>query len=149
MIDKGQTYYLAGPMSGRPMFNFPMFEAVAAMLRKQGFQIVSPNELDAVNTTDYELARDSVDGSLGTTEQTWGDFLARDVKIVADQVDGVICLPGWEQSRGARLEAFVATCQGKPVFQYDAEEHGVYRVSAKYVGHVLRDYIEQHYEQDA
>jgi uncharacterized protein DUF4406 len=39
------------------------------------------------------------------SQQSWGDFMSRDVKLVADKVQGIIFLPGWETSRGALLEA--------------------------------------------
>lgn len=99
-------WYLAGPMSGIPQFNFPMFQAAAKELREHGYDIVSPAELDDPET--YANAMASPDGDAAKQGRSWGDFLARDVKIVADQVQGVIVLPGWQTSRGARLEVFVA-----------------------------------------
>ena len=35
------------------------------------------------------------------------------MKLVADRVDGIVLLPGWERSRGARLEAFVGLLTDK------------------------------------
>lgn len=97
-------FYLAGPMSGIPQFNYPLFDKSAARLRERGLEIVSPAELDDAATRAHAMA--SLDGK-GTGPNTWGDFLARDVKIVADQVQGVILLPRWYTSRGAKLEAYV------------------------------------------
>ncbi len=34
-------------------------------------------------------------------------MLARDMKIIADEIDGIIFLPKWEASRGACLEGYV------------------------------------------
>ena len=99
MIDDKKIYYLAGPMTGRPFFNFPMFEAVKKMLEADGYNIVSPTELD--DKTDYEQASRNPNGDIKELDKTWGDFLARDVKMIADKVDGVIVLPGWEASKGA------------------------------------------------
>lgn len=102
-------WYLAGPMTGIPQFNFPAFFAAADALRARGFEIISPAELDDDN--DKDAAMKSTDGSLENYEsenkKTWGDFLARDVKLIADQCSGIIFLAGWAKSRGARLEAFV------------------------------------------
>ena len=76
-------WYLAGPMSGIPQSNFPAFDAAAKHLRDLGHDIVSPAELDDEETRANSLAN-------LPTKQTWGDFLARDVKIVADQVQGIV-----------------------------------------------------------
>lgn len=113
--------YLAGPMTGVPQFNFPAFDAAAHRLRGVGFDVVSPAELDDPDTRAAALA--STDGAPGTGSsngETWGDFLARDVKLIADQgIEAVVVLDGWERSRGARLETFVANrlC-GIPVLHF-------------------------------
>lgn len=103
--------YLAGKMSWEPQFAFPQFDAAAADLRSRGWEIISPAELDLPATRAAALA--SPDGAPNSDSiingETWGDFLSRDVKVVADEVDGIIFLDErWVQSRGARLEAFVA-----------------------------------------
>jgi hypothetical protein len=100
--------YIAGPMTGIPQFNVPAFDAAAAALREAGYIIVSPAELDDPETRRAALA--SPDGALGSGSangETWGDFLARDVKLIADRVERIIFLPNWERSRGAKLEGFV------------------------------------------
>lgn len=115
-------YYIAGPMSGIPQFNYPAFDAAAEVVRGQGHEALSPAEMDDEATREAALA--SPDGNLNTFEsdETWGDFLSRDVKIVADESDGVVLLPGWSNSRGARLEAFIALTVQKPVFLFIDEE---------------------------
>lgn len=119
-ISKGK-YYLAGPMSGYPQFNFPLFISAAADLRARGYEIISPAELDAENGIDKQ-AMESTDGDASKLTQTWGDLLSRDVKIVADQVNGLILLPGWDKSRGARLEAFVGVLSGHKFYEYSERE---------------------------
>ena len=99
-----KTYYLAGKMTGVPRYNIPAFDAAAAALRAKGYSIVSPAELDDPEVRAASYA--SPDGK-GSTGRTWGEFLARDVKIVADDVQGMILLEGWQESRGAKLEVYV------------------------------------------
>lgn len=119
-MSKGK-FYLAGPMSGYPQFNFPAFIAAAADLRARGYEIVSPAELDSENGIDKQ-AMASTDGDASKLTQTWGDLLSRDVKIVADQVQGIIFLDSWEKSRGARLEGFVAVLCKHKFYEYSEKD---------------------------
>lgn len=110
--------YTAGPMSGIPQFNFPAFFAAAKQLREQGFEVISPAELD--DQEDKGAAMASPDGKLSSHQKTWGDFLARDVKLLADTgIQGIVFLPDWHKSRGARLEAFVGLLCGLKFAEYD------------------------------
>lgn len=107
--------YLAGPMTGHPNHNIPLFDSVTRLLREQGLDIVSPAELD--NPETRVVAASAEDGHMPKDwPDTWGDFLSRDVKLVADEVDGVVVLPEWWTSKGARLEAFCAWLTKKPVY---------------------------------
>lgn len=111
--------YLAGPMTGIPQFNFPYFDRAASLLRDAGWDIVSPAELDDERTREAALASENGDpGDSSLNGETWADFLARDVKLIADEVDAVILLKGWQRSKGARLEAFVAALSGHKVYRY-------------------------------
>jgi hypothetical protein len=104
--------YLAGPMSGLPQSNFPTFDAAAASLRSQSFEVVSPAELNDPSDRTIALAD-------APSPKTWGDFLARDVKLLADAgIQGIVFLPGWEKSRGARLEAFVGVLCDMQFYYY-------------------------------
>lgn len=113
-------YYLTGPMSGIPQFNFPAFHAAAAVLRAVGWDIVSPAEEDTDAVKKEAIV--SPDGAMGEDGkiggETWGDMLARDVKLVADGVAGLILLPGWENSRGAKLECYTGVLCKKEFWLY-------------------------------
>lgn len=115
-----RTHYLSGPMRGLPRYNVPMFARVAALLRKQGYRIISPAELDsaavrAVSEQSPAGQECDRDGHIGG--ETAGQILARDVRVLHDEAQGIILLPGWERSRGARLEAFVALLQRNMEFK--------------------------------
>lgn len=117
------SFYLAGPMTGIPQFNFPVFDRAAAELRDQGYEIVSPAELDDPATREAALASpDGAPGSGSADGETYGTFLARDVKLVIDDVDGVVTLPNWWKSRGARIEVFTAATMGKPIYYFNPDE---------------------------
>ncbi len=88
--------YVAGPMSGLPEFNFPMFQKAVDVLREADpdWEVISPHELDVV---------------WGSQEKkwTWRRYMERDLAILI-HCDAIALLPGWITSKGARLEAHVA-----------------------------------------
>jgi len=110
-------------MTGYPQFNFPLFHKAAAELRAEGLEVHSPAEADSLAVQTAAMA--SKDGTLDANGkiagETWGDILAKDVKVVADHVQGIVFLPGWEKSRGARLEAFVGLLCGHKFFTYEVD----------------------------
>jgi hypothetical protein len=119
-----KRWYLAGPMSGFPQFNIPLFDLVSLHLRDQYWDVISPAELDDPEFREMCLASKTGTELIG--DKTWGDLLARDVKIVADQVTGLILLPGWTRSRGARLETFVGLLCNKEFLWWD-DTNGIAR----------------------
>ena len=125
MSDK--PFYLAGPMTNIPQYNFPAFEDAAKRLRAIGFSLIVPSETDSPAV--QAAARASPDGSYDADGkvggETWGDVLAKDVKRIADVVQGIILLPGWQQSRGARLECFVGLLCNRSFALYDLGASGL------------------------
>jgi hypothetical protein len=81
--------YLSGPMSGLPELNFPGFHAAAASLRADGHIVINPAEI----TTDHGAK--------------WEDCLRADITQLVT-CEGIALMPGWEGSKGARLEAHIA-----------------------------------------
>lgn len=102
--------YLSGPMTGYAKFNFPMFEEATRYLRNQGWEIVSPAEMD------IEAGLDP-DSSLPFTVKQYRDALARDLRAVMD-CDSLILLMGWERSSGAQAELALAKQLGHEIFLY-------------------------------
>lgn len=101
-------WYLCGPMRGYAQFNFPLFHSAAAYLRDRGYEIINPAEEDSDAVQKEALASTTgqlVDGNIAG--ETVGEILARDVRLVFDLVGGIIFLPNWHKSTGAKLEAIV------------------------------------------
>lgn len=117
-----KVLYVAGPMTGIPHFNFPLFDAVSAALRGQGYTIISPAETDHEQTRAAAMASltgDVADLAALEGAETWGDCLARDVKMLADGVD-VDTEESDADFRARMVDAVKAWGTDHP-----ADEHGV------------------------
>ena len=88
---RSDVLYISGPMAGYPNLNRAEFGAAANNLRRAGFSVLNP-----------------IDNGLPDGLE-WSDYLRADIKMVCDAT-AIALLPGWEASRGARLE--VATAHG-------------------------------------
>lgn len=93
--------YLAGPMTGLPELNFPLFHAEAARLRGLGYEVVNPAEVNA------------------DPKACWLACMRNDIEQLV-HCDGVATLPNWEKSRGARIERGLAESLG--LFTLEAEK---------------------------
>lgn len=122
MLDPKEYWYIAGPMSNYPQFNIPMFAAVAWYLRQQGEHVISPPEMD--DEIIQHACLESVHGRLDDLPAgSWGNCLARDVAYVADpRCIGIVLLPGWEYSGGARVEVMTALARGKHFRAWNGKE---------------------------
>lgn len=103
--DKSIRWYLAGPMTGIPAFNYPYFDVVASRLRADGYDVLSPAELDFPEARRIIMTSPNGDPKDLPPGTTWGKALARDIAALTDTCGGIILLPHWWKSRGARLEA--------------------------------------------
>lgn len=103
--------YLAGPMTGIPLFNFPKFMRVAGELRAKGHTVFNPAERDIErHGTDI-----SVGNLTGSPEQakaehglTIRDALHDDLVFITKNADAIFLMNGWEHSNGALSEFFTA-----------------------------------------
>lgn len=97
--------YVAGPMTGHPELNFPAFHAVAAALRAQGHHVENPAEINA------------------DPDAEWLACMRMDIARLV-LCDGVHMLPGWEKSRGARVEHGLAVGLGLEITYAEGANHG-------------------------
>ena len=76
-------------MSGHPELNFPAFHAKAAELRAKGVDVVNPAEIEQPDPT------------------SWKSCMKVDIAHMKT-CSVILMLPGWEKSRGARIEHWLA-----------------------------------------
>ena len=108
-----KTAYLSGPMSGIKDFNYPAFHANAAFLRNSGWDVLSPAELDA----DLGINADMV-----MTEEIYLDIIKHDYAALIKS-DAIAFMPGWEKSRGAKLESDFANVLKLDRYRVDADKN--------------------------
>lgn len=117
---EGDLVYLAGPMSGIEKFNFPAFFEFQALLENNGLKVVSPAQHDIEEGVDINHPE----------QQTQGfreKMLAWDFGQIVGPVVGVVLLPGWRTSVGARAECMLAQMIGKPAMEFVIDSNGTVR----------------------
>jgi hypothetical protein len=79
-------------MSGIAGLNRKAFADAAGNLRAMGYEPINPHDLPHTSTE-------------------WHDCMRLDIKALCD-CDGIVMLPGWIRSRGARIERALAWVLG-------------------------------------
>lgn len=98
--------YLAGPMSSKPDFNFLAFFVAAVQLRQQGHVVFCPAEEDVKEWGDLDSVR---------AKANYRDCMRKDLNWILDHAEAIALLPGWEESKGARVEEQLARMLGLQV----------------------------------
>lgn len=105
---KPEHIYVAGPMQGIPAFNFPRFNAVSNLLKKDGHTVFNPAERDIARHGGVDISLGNTTGSLaeakGEHKFSLRDALADDLEFICRKATVIIMLPGWEKSNGAQAE---------------------------------------------
>lgn len=131
--------YTAGPMTGHHLFNWPMFERRAKLHRRQGHWIVCPTEID--EESGMVIVKRAPDGSVLRVEQSdtfdYESVLQLDLQAIwpgtyegvdnpwgpsVVPCDGIVLLPGWRTSSGAKRELAHAEEHGLLVFEGDVPD---------------------------
>jgi hypothetical protein len=102
--------YIAGPMSGYEDWNFPAFFEAERQLLELGYEVINPAHNDGATVQE---ALESA-GSPDRPNNMWSWYMRRDLPHVME-VDALCVLPGWQKSKGAKLEVHVATAIGIPL----------------------------------
>lgn len=111
--------YIAGPMTGIPLFNFPAFDDAAAYIddRFPGCVPINPAQIDrdfgfdpVTLPADYDWT--VIPESVGTREE----IIRRDINALLT-CHAIYMLPGWENSSGAKAELQLALWAGLNILQ--------------------------------
>jgi len=97
--------YIAGPMTGLARWNRPAFELAARTLRAQGWEVVSPIEI-----SDAFGSQNTIVTTPGLLDTVIDEELAQ-----LATCDAICLLEGWEKSRGAKCELFLALDKGMEI----------------------------------
>jgi hypothetical protein len=93
--------YVAGPMTGLPGKNLAAFDAADRALSALGYVVINPARHDRTHPG-----------------AEWRKYMRLAILDVMT-AQGVALLPGWESSRGAKLEWRIADALGIPAFRLE------------------------------
>lgn len=100
-----KTIYISGPMAGIDEHNFPAFFEAEERLRNAGWLVNNPASLQPGPSEDLSL------------DESWAWCLKRDIPFLLE-AEEVALLPGWQNSRGAKLEVSIAVRLFMPTWDY-------------------------------
>lgn len=100
-----QKIYIAGPMTGIKDFNYPKFIYIASILRRLGFEVVSPVEIGDKYGPPVVLNSD---------REKLEKVMNEELKAI-ERCDAIYLLDGWERSIGAKAELVHAIEHGLQV----------------------------------
>ena len=109
--------YIAGPMRGVAQFNFPLFMEVERKLVDQGHKVWNPARKDleaGLDVTDMK-------GDMVEMEAVNFDLRAAiewDLHAIVREVEGLVMLPEWRTSSGAKVEFALARFLGLKIFAW-------------------------------
>lgn len=104
-----KVLYLSGPISGHPDF-FETFDRYERQLRERDFTIFNPAK--CINSK-------ALQEFISDEKFTYRYCLHRDINFIF-HCDGIVVMPGWETSKGARLEVYVAKSVGLPIYSVES-----------------------------
>lgn len=108
------TFYIAGPMTGYPEFNFPKFDEAAAYLETLRYGYINPADIDRQQGFDEK----GLTGNEPLSDAQRQQFARNDLGSLL-QVTAILLLPGWQESTGASNEAMVASWLGLRAYEYN------------------------------
>ena len=97
--------YLSGGMSGIPRSEYQRkFREAERILHRHGYGVINPCNVWACR---WPWIYKTMEFCLGHSK-AYALILAYDLLLLMTRADGIAMLPGWEQSRCARIENYTA-----------------------------------------
>lgn len=97
--------YLSGGMSGIPRNEYQRkFREAERILHRHGYGVINPCRVWACR---WSWIYRAMEWALGK-RWAYAAVLCYDLILLMTRADGIAMLPGWEQSRGAQIENYVA-----------------------------------------
>ncbi len=116
--------YVAGPMRGYDLYNFPMFDTCRDRLLSMDWDVVSPADLDRDNGI-FETTTVLPEGFIFTA-------LRRDFAAIVT-CEAIVFLPNWELSSGSRAEARVGLDIGLDFYKFNPRSGSVVKLRRQFV----------------
>ena len=115
-----KSIYIAGPMRGIPLYNFPAFDQARDFFEAQGVMVVSPADIDRAKGHEPEELPEDHDWSVFPSSLEFADIVMRDVREILN-CEAIYLLSGWETSKGATAEKAIAEWADKKII-YDVKD---------------------------
>ncbi len=107
--------YLAGPMRGKPLFNFAAFDYWRDVLVSRGYAVISPADMD--REVGFDPATLPADWNWNVIPATFDMEAAMDRDIAGvRRCDAIFMLDEWASSKGAIAENALAVWCGKAIY---------------------------------
>lgn len=98
MVENKEVAFISGPMTGLPNYNYDEFFRVEELLKELGYRVINPARIGVQDGWE------------------WRDYMkAGLVQLLQEEVDFVVALDGYENSKGAKLEMHIAKELGVPI----------------------------------
>jgi hypothetical protein len=135
----GKHCYEGGPMRGYEQYNFPAFDEGEAILTDEGWNVISPANLDREAGIDPNDPK-CEETVAAFTPEDWKQVIRRDIEAILSlkqpRGDAIALLPGWESSVGTVAEAMLArwlnlrpihALSGQPIHSADVDYNALCR----------------------
>ena len=114
-----KTIYIAGPMRGKPNWNYDAFNKAEKILSENGWNVINPATLDTnyQETAELDATPDSFDPDENPKHKDANRrIMKRDVDAICDECDAIFMLKGWQNSQGACAEFYLSCSIGLDIY---------------------------------